>query len=243
MHHCFVFVYVHCVILYVCTVSLYTYNCRCALLPVIPDFSAMPNQHGVVDTLSGGNTPESLADTIYRNAKNVEPPVTEFMTSMADKLDVRLTGLKNKLKKPKSLAEKIELLAASDFNGDIDLAAASIKDALRYTMVVDSPKYANSVTESLKLLDEMNYSAKVKNFWVFGTDYKGINIQLVSPTGQRIELQFHTPESLKVKGIIHDLYESWRVLNPNSSEALLLQSEMIKQSATLVMPVGTELLK
>ena len=27
-------------------------NCRCALLPVIPDFESTPNQHGVVDTLS-----------------------------------------------------------------------------------------------------------------------------------------------------------------------------------------------
>lgn len=218
-------------------------NCRCALLPVIPDFSAMPNQHGVVNTLSGGKNAESLADTIYRSAKNVEPPVTEFMTSMADKLDVRLSGLSNKLKTPKSLIEKINLLAEREFNGDLELAASTIKDSLRYTMVADSSNYADTVTESLKMLGNNGYSVKMKNFWTISNDYKGINLQLTDPSGLKFELQFHTPESLKVKGIIHDLYESWRKLDPNSSEALLLQSEMIKQSATLAMPVGTELLK
>lgn len=218
-------------------------NCRCALLPVIPDFADMPNENGVVDILpSVSNNASVLADSIYANAKQAEAPATELMTSIAGKLNAELAGLKNRLKEPKSLAEKIGLLAVNEFDGNYALAAQSIKDALRYTMVVDSSRYASTVTNSLEILSSENYSVKVKNYWKDGSVYKGVNLQLVDPNGQMIELQFHTPESLKVKGIIHPLYESWRVLDPNTSEALMLQSEMTKTSATLSTPSGVQVL-
>ena len=40
---------------------------------------------------------------------------------------------------------------------------------------------------------------RVKNFWGPGDGYQGINSVFISRTGQRFELQFHTPESLSMK--------------------------------------------
>jgi len=45
--------------------------------------------------------------------------------------------------------------------------------------------------------------------------YKGIHINAVTPNGQKFEIQFHSPESLKVKDVIHPMYEEWR--NPRTS--------------------------
>src|SRR5262249_4888921 len=39
----------------------------------------------------------------------------------------------------------------------------------------------------------------VKNFWREGNRYEGLNMTLVSPDGAAFELQFHTPESFRLK--------------------------------------------
>ena len=58
--------------------------------------------------------------------------------------------------------------------------------------------------------------AAINDFWqkagtTFDTGYRGINATLISPNGQKFELQFHTPESFKLKMETHSLYEEVRL--------------------------------
>ena len=78
----------------------------------------------------------------------------------------------------------------------------------------------------------------MKNTWEDATNpYKGINVQLVSPTGQKLEVQFHTQESFEMKnGPMHNLYEEWRELSEDSEEARDLQNKMFALSRQLEVP-------
>ena len=70
------------------------------------------------------------------------------------------------------------------------------------------------------------------------SDYKGINVVLESPDKQKFELQFHTPESFKLKdGELHELYEKWRVIEDKSSGEAIRLSKMMKElSGSLKIP-------
>jgi hypothetical protein len=55
--------------------------------------------------------------------------------------------------------------------------------------------------------------------------YKDVNCVFLSPHGQRFEVQFHTPESFKLKnGDLHKLYEEYR-LDSTTSER---RAELVK---------------
>lgn len=40
--------------------------------------------------------------------------------------------------------------------------------------------------------------------------YNGININILSPEGNKVEVQIHTPETIAVQNALHSLYEEWR---------------------------------
>lgn len=231
-------------------------NCMCALAPVFDD-SALPaegelppeelspedfassitNEELVTENANIQNA-DLLANKIYEKASAVEPEITNIMEVISNKLGANLTGLEYKLKTVDSLNRKILDVANEKFNGDLKMAAENISDAVRYTMLTNSSKYMETVNSAVATLKRKGYSAVVKNTWKPNSAYKGINVALVSPSGQRLELQFHTAKSLFVKGKIHPMYEEWRVLDPNSPKAETLMSEMIKLSNSLVTPPG-----
>ena len=74
--------------------------------------------------------------------------------------------------------------------------------------------------------------------------YRGININLVNPTGQIFELQIHTSESFESKnGELHALYERKRKIRDKTSLADKLKAEMAQLSAKLVCPDNIERLE
>jgi hypothetical protein len=205
-------------------------NCRCALLPVIAGMEDDPSLgQNYLDI-------DELANSIYDRAAANEPSVTDLMDSIASGLNANLSGLENKLKTVSSLRDKIELVAKEDFGGNFNLAAQNIRDSLRYTMVAESSQYAKTINSAVNTLRDQGYTATVKNYWKDGSVYKGVNVALTSPSGTLLELQFHTPQSLAVKGKIHPLYEDYRVLNPASAAAAELEQKMIDISNTLQLP-------
>jgi hypothetical protein len=237
-------------------------NCMCAIAPVFNDMelpaegdvpeeftfedfvsqsedfvTSITNEEPVTENADIQNA-ALLANKIYEKASAVEPEITNIMEVISNKLGANLTGLEYKLKTVDSLNRKILDVANEKFNGDLKMAAENISDAVRYTMLTNSSKYMETVNSAVATLKRKGYSAVVKNTWKPNSAYKGINVALVSPSGQRLELQFHTAKSLSVKGKIHPMYEEWRVLDPNSSKAETLMSEMIKLSSSLVTPPG-----
>ena len=91
-------------------------------------------------------------------------------------------------------------------------------------------------------LKEKGYNIyEVKNTWPNKeAAYKGINVKLISPDGKKMEMQFHTPESLAMKEKTHLLYEKQRVLKKGSSDYKRLNSEMEKLISKMKIPKDIE---
>lgn len=182
-----------------------------------------------------GRKPTALAKQIRARALEVEPAATRTMLDISENLDVEMSGLKFRTKNTDSLARKIR--ADSVEKGISQVAAAEqIGDSVRYTMVADEANYGRMARQALADLEAQGYvPVKVKNYWQQNNGYMGINVNLVSPEGYKMELQFHTYKSVKVKDPSHKLYEESRKLpNGPEKEAILKQSKELWSS--VIMP-------
>jgi hypothetical protein len=153
-------------------------------------------------------------------------------------------GLKFKLKTQQSLARKIKQDAEEKYDGDTEKAASKINDSLRYTMVTDTGNYvgmAESVMTDLRAEGYQVSPATTKNFWQDGSMYKGVNAQMISPEGHRMELQFHTKESIFVKEIQnHEIYKVQRTIPKFTKEWKRMEKTMIVNMDKVPTPPGVE---
>lgn len=170
-----------------------------------------------------------------------EPAITKHIVGLADEVGGKMVGLEYKFKTETRLAEKIVKDAISDAI-TTEAASEHIFDALRYTMEFSESEYAVKSARVIAELRAAGWQTNVKNFWANDANpYQGVNVQLVSPTGQRTELQFHTAKSFEVKvGPLHRLYERQRVL-PKGPEVDRLNEEMGAWSRTVPVPEGAKL--
>lgn len=113
------------------------------------------------------------------------------------------------------------------------------KDNVRYTV-----KLGDSVAEYHKTAAELvrkGYKPlAVKNYWLSGGHYKGINTQWESPSGTQFEIQFHSEHNLAVKEELHPLYEHERDPNASKEERLLARKKQAEISAKFKPPKGIE---
>ncbi len=116
---------------------------------------------------------------------------------------------------------------------------AKLYDINRYTTTVHPDHYAKSSQNIIDGLRAKGYKLNVKNFWNDPHNpYQGINIQAISPTGKRFELQLHTPTSFHVKEkYVWPLYEKVRVMPPSPTRDAL-SKRMFAHSATIPVPAG-----
>jgi hypothetical protein len=169
----------------------------------------------------------------------LEPATTRAMIDAADKYGAKLDGLAHRLKAEKSLGRKIENESKGDeFKGNIQAAADSMSDVVRYTMKTTNERYTETAENVIKDFEAAGYTARVKNYWEEGQPYRGMNVALTSPEGLKVELQLHTPQSLYVKHKTHPLYEQYRV-ETNDRRRRQLFDRMIKITNSLVPPWGT----
>lgn len=185
-----------------------------------------------------GRKPLGLAREVESAAREIEPEATRNMLDVADNVGAEMSGLKFRLKKRDSLARKIRTDATEKRISQV-VAAEEIGDSVRYTMVADEANYARMATEALDELEARGYRAvKVKNYWQEGNAYQGINVNMLSPEGKKLELQFHTYKSVKVKEPSHKLYEDARKL-PNGPEKEALLKQGAELWDTVIMPPNT----
>lgn len=184
-------------------------------------------------------SPESrkaAAEIIAKYAKG-EPATTSLMEKLAKKNGMELVGLKNRLKREDSLARKIET-TRHKFGGDANKAAQSMSDINRYTMQVPPGKFGASVKDVLSNLEKQGYSLRIKNYWSPDAGpYRGLNVALTAPDGRKIELQFHTADSLKVKSSTHKDYEEYRISKDNVRRREIWD-RMVALAKTIPMPRG-----
>lgn len=159
-------------------------------------------------------TAAEVAESVVAAARVAEPELTALTSGLAEKFGGRMEGLDFRLKTADSLARKLEgEILESGGTLTAEAAAAKMFDVNRYTTVYSESSYADGVQASLDSLRADGHTLKVKNYWnVDDNPYQGVNVQIISPAGEKFELQFHTDYSLEVKeGELHRIYELQRV--------------------------------
>lgn len=177
-----------------------------------------------------------LATALLMKARSAEPAVTADMKEL-ERRNAKLQGLDYRLKSMDSLARKIESDAEED-QTSLAVAADGISDVLRYTLTCSADDYSEMVPAALERLQAKGYTIeKFRNAWG-GKFYQGINVHLMSPTGVRVELQFHTPQSFAIKQASHEVYEIRR--NPASSpeEVAAATHLSLVYNAAVIAPQG-----
>ena len=153
------------------------------------------------------------------------------------------SGLEFRLKEQDSMARKIRDDSAPGEKGSLNAAAAGVFDANRYTgLSTNNDDYAAASQATLDSLRGQGYQVvQIKNTWNDQSNpYRGVNVKVVSPTGDQIELQFHTPDSHARKFEMHGLYEQQRLLEKGSPEWQALNDQMWAISESLGVPPGIE---
>lgn len=179
----------------------------------------------------GWQPPEPLVAmaALYRQrAEALEPSVTPMVRQLARAIGGEPAGLEHRLKSLSSLQRKIGDRLAKD--AKLALKDVVIGDALRYTIRIDdqpSGRYTESVQKTLQQLQERGHAVvQVKNYWPRGDNYSGVNTILLSPTGLRWELQFHTSQSLATRNRDHPKYRELRALDTPLARRQTLFDEM-----------------
>jgi hypothetical protein len=155
---------------------------------------------------------ERLAVDLMKRAASHEPETSRVLKEVARRAGGALVGFQHRLKRRASLLRKIRSKLAAD--AALDVGQVVIDDALRYTLQVrDEPPgaHADAIRTAFGELERAGHRVqRVKNYWPRGDNYSGVNSVLVAPDGLLWELQFHTPESFRLKQETHDLYEEMR---------------------------------
>lgn len=153
------------------------------------------------------------------------------MQAIAKQFDGEMVGLEYRFKSEESLTRKINdqsnrieraliKLGKAPVQASktaLDETVSGINDSLRYTISFPKERYYSAFEKTVASLERQGYKvAAINDFWqkagtTFDTGYRGINATLISPNGQKFELQFHTPESFKLKMETHSLYEEVRL--------------------------------
>ena len=169
---------------------------------------------------------------VYYHAMELEPEITRDVVAVGAANGGETVGLDARVKLPESLEAKLHSV---DDPVDID----RVSDILRYTHVFSPEQLADGTNASLSAYEQQGYTIRtVKNTWEDpNLPYKGINVRMLSPDGQPLEVQFHTQESFALKsGEMHDLYKQYGKLPKDSMEAIELQNRMFALSRSLQMP-------
>jgi hypothetical protein len=170
----------------------------------------------------------------------------KFPSAVIDDVDVPNGSLEFRIKDLDSTSRKIQTYAR-DRNISYTEAADQISDSLRYTYVVDEDDYISAVQNVMKRFSEMGYrNGKFDPAWLTRPDYKGLNINMISPQGVRMELQIHTARSFEVKqNINHTLYEKFRKLSKakqKGPEGQAIQAEMLANAESIPVPRNINML-
>ena len=173
---------------------------------------------------------------LHEKVKKVEPELTNNLIDMAIEGGGQMEGLEFRFKATKGNAKKITNISR-DSGISVEEAQSQVPDAVRYTMTFGDEDYVAGVENAVSRLEEMGHEVQIKNYWDEGDGYQGINVVVKHPDGFLYELQFHTPESFKVKQAAHDAYDEYQKEKDDVIRLELFQ-RMAAAAAKLPMPKG-----
>ncbi|MFG1620264.1 hypothetical protein [Kribbella sp. NPDC049227] len=164
----------------------------------------------------------------------IEPRVTaDFLDSLP--ASAAPYQLSRRIKSPESLARKIQLWEELDRRFPID-------DVLRYTALTRTSE--ELVRAARQTVDELNRRGWQVTYamhsYTEGSRYKGIHAYLAPPRGPRVEVQFHSTASVKVKEATTRWYEIDRSDTATLVERTAARQQCVDLSATLQPPTGID---
>lgn len=181
------------------------------------------------------------ADNILMKARTVEPKVTSALKDAVSTTDAHLEGLDHRIKGKSSLIRK--LATKSKAKGlTVEEYAGKVTDVLRYTSVSGVDSFTDNYFRIIDSLKEKGYNEiEVRNTLKDrDAEYREINTLIQTADGYVFELQYHTPESLKIKEINHKLYEEERRAGTSKKRILELQKEMRHNASKIDVPKNVQ---
>lgn len=144
---------------------------------------------------------------VLRHASEAESQTTSTLIDAVSRHGGEMTGLQYRLKTQESLERKIhdksiaKGITPEEYGG-------KVADSLRYTALFEPKNYVRAAQDTLSSLEAEGHAVvSVENSWETGDGYSGVNVELQAPNGLRWELQFHTPDSIRVKEESHKIYD------------------------------------
>ncbi len=154
-------------------------------------------------------------DALSERAVRAEPAITANLQTISQTTGIPMAGLDRRIKKDTDRAfEKY-----ANRRMDHSPHEAFPFDVVRYTYVIEPDEYAHKVAELQQTLAKQGFTEKgFRNTWGDETGYKGINARYETAEGQRIEIQFHTPDSFEANQVTHADYEIERDTTRSNEE-------------------------
>ncbi len=152
-----------------------------------------------------------LARSLHSAAAQAEAHVTNVVRNAIHGIGV-LHGDAHRLKSEQSLFDKLRRLMQKERQSPEE-AAASVDDALRYSIVQPPETFVRGYADILGRLDTQGFtSMRVRNsFTKPHAAFRSINVGFMgrdtAGTVVRLEIQFHTPQSFDLKERFHDDYK------------------------------------
>ncbi len=141
--------------------------------------------------------------------------------------------LSRRVKSPESLARKLR-------DWGKDRSHRPIDDLLRYTVVTDRPdQLVAAARHTIDQLTECGWQVRhAMQSYTEGSRYKGLHAYLEAPGVARIEVQFHSTASLKVKELTTPWYEIERSASAPDEERAAARQRSVQASSSLEPPAG-----
>lgn len=161
----------------------------------------------------GAKRQESIKQIMGRASK-AEKTITPDIKSVTESTGGKNIGLNFRLKEEHSAIRKLgEVYEELGEEVDEGYGLDSMWDLVRYTTAFKKDELKEKSEKVLADMEKKGYKIySIKNSWNNDKNpYKGVNVKMVSPDGQKFELQFHTEKNFKVKEQQHKIYEKYRV--------------------------------
>lgn len=186
------------------------------------------------------------AEAIYNRAIASEPAITRAMISIRNKLKLDFYNLGNNIKQVDSVVAKLDRLRKADEaigKAKPDYVyLASLGDLVRYTFMCEHAKLASETKAIIKELEARSITIDEIDNKYLRKDilYKAIHINATAPSGQKFEIQIHSPESMYCNVFTHKLYEEARSTATSDVDRALSKEKIKLAYSTLPMPKDIE---
>lgn len=213
--------------------------------------AAVPGLSQMYDSKVTGKTDEVQA--AYEERIKCGEQIAKDMVDISNSLGSRMMGLENCFKGGASTSRKIDKVKEKEkqrFGNEISDsdALAKMDDVVRFTYKCDHDHMVQQIKQLEGSLEGKGYKILERDNKFLPKsdgqerDYKAVHLQVLSPNGERFEVQIHSEETIKVKNKNHQYYEAQRELKKSDpdyeTEYKRLNDIMVKNWAGMKVPDG-----